>query len=114
MAIGKAMAKAMICEMMISSRSIGNDCLMMVAVDWCVVNDWPRLPWKTWPIQMKYCCHSGLSRPSWWLSVATFCAVALGPRIVSVGLPGRRWTRKKVAMETKMMMMMSSTNRLMM
>ena len=112
--MGKAMAKAMIWEKMISSRSMGNDCVMMVAVDWCVVYDWPRLPWKTWPIQMKYCCHSGLSRPSWWLSVATFCGVELGPRMVSVGLPGRRWTRKKVAIDTKMMMMMSSTNRLMM
>ncbi len=39
MAIGKAMAKARICEKMISSRSMGNDCLMMVAVDWCVVYD---------------------------------------------------------------------------
>ena len=39
MAIGKAMAKAMICEKMISSRSMGNDCLMIVAVDWCVVYD---------------------------------------------------------------------------
>ena len=39
MAMGKAMAKAMIWEKMISSRSIGNDCLMMVAVDWCVVYD---------------------------------------------------------------------------
>jgi hypothetical protein len=46
--------------------------------------------------------------------VATFCDVALGPRIVSVGFPGRRWTRKKVAIDTKMMMMISSTNRLMM
>ncbi len=44
--------------------------------------------------------------------VATFCAVALGPRIVVAGLPGSRWTRKKVATETKMMMMMSSTSRL--
>ncbi len=38
---------------------------MMVVVVWWVVNDWPRLPWKTWPIQMKYCCQSGLFRPSW-------------------------------------------------
>ena len=85
-AIGKAMAKAMICEKMISSRSIGNDCAMMLVVVWCVVNDWPRLPWKTWPIQMKYCCQSGLSRPSWWLTVATFCGVALGPRMVIGGV----------------------------
>jgi len=48
------MAKAMICEKMISSRSIGKDWRMMLAVVWCVVKDWPRLPWKTWPIQMKY------------------------------------------------------------
>ena len=60
---------------------------------------------------MKYCCHSGLSSPSWRLSVATFCGVALGPRMVSVGLPGSKWTRKKVTIETKMMMMTSSTNR---
>ena len=113
-AMGKAMAKAMIWEKMISSRSMGNDWAMMVVVDWCVVYDSPRLPWNTWPIQMKYCCHSGLSSPSWRLSVATFCGVALGPRIVSVGLPGSRWTRKKVTIETKMMMMTSSTNRLMM
>ena len=64
MAMGKAMAKARIWEKMISSRSIGKDCEMMVVVDWCVVYDCPRLPWNTWPIQMKYCCHSGLSRPS--------------------------------------------------
>ena len=38
-AMGKAMAKAMIWEKMISSRSMGNDCLMMVDVDWCVVYD---------------------------------------------------------------------------
>ena len=37
MAMGKATAKAMICEKMISSRSIGNDWAMMVDVDWCVV-----------------------------------------------------------------------------
>ncbi len=59
-AIGKAMAKARIWEKMISSRSIGNDWAMMLVVVWWVVNDWPRLPWKTWPIQMKYCCHQRL------------------------------------------------------
>ena len=36
-AMGKAMAKAMICEKMISSRSMGNDCWMMLHVVWCVV-----------------------------------------------------------------------------
>ncbi len=41
------MAKARICEKMISSRSMGNDWAMIVVVDWCVVYDWPRLPWKT-------------------------------------------------------------------
>ena len=35
--MGKAMAKAMIWEKMISSRSMGNDWEMMVVVDWCVV-----------------------------------------------------------------------------
>ena len=81
-AMGKAMAKAMIWEKMISSRSMGNDWAMMLVVDWWVVYDWPRLPWKTWPIQMKYCCHSGLSSPSWRSRVARFCGVALGPRMV--------------------------------
>src|ERR1700729_2843510 len=37
MAMGKAMAKAMICERMISSRSMGNDWAMMLVVDWWVV-----------------------------------------------------------------------------
>ena len=36
-AMGKAMAKAMIWEKMISSRSMGNDWAMIVVVDWCVV-----------------------------------------------------------------------------
>src|SRR5215467_11747389 len=46
-AIGKAMAKAIVCEKIISSRSIGNDWRMMLVVVWCVVNDWPRFPWRT-------------------------------------------------------------------
>ena len=36
-AIGNAMAKAMICEKMISSRSMGKDSAMMLVVVWCVV-----------------------------------------------------------------------------
>jgi hypothetical protein len=39
MAMGKAAANARICEKMISSRSMGNDWVMMVVVDWCVVYD---------------------------------------------------------------------------
>ena len=35
--MGKATAKAMIWERMISSRSMGNDWAMMLVVDWCVV-----------------------------------------------------------------------------
>ena len=62
---------------------------MMLAVVWCVVKDWPRLPWKTWPIQMKYCCQSDLSRPSWWLRIAAFCGVSFGPRMATDGLPGQ-------------------------
>ncbi len=111
-AMGKATANAMIWEKRISSMSIGNDSEMMLVVDWCVVKDWPRLPWRTWPIQMKYCCQSGLLRPSSLLMVATFCDVALGPRMVVAGSPGRRWTRKNAAIETKMMMTMSSATRL--
>ena len=35
--MGKATAKAKICERMISSRSMGKDWAMMLVVDWCVV-----------------------------------------------------------------------------
>jgi hypothetical protein len=46
--------------------------------------------------------------------VATFCGVAFGPRMVFVGFPGSRWTRKNEATDTKRMMMMSRKSRLMM
>jgi alpha-beta hydrolase superfamily lysophospholipase len=99
-------------EKMISSRSIGYACeITLVVVSW-VVKDWPRLPPKTWPIQMKYCSASGLSRPSWWLRIAAFCGVSLGPRMATEGFPGSRWTRKKAATETKKTMRTRRTARL--
>ena len=44
--------------------------------------------------------------------MAAFCGVSLGPRMTAAGFPGRRWTRKKEATETKKMMMSRRTNRL--
>src|ERR1700722_16560256 len=61
MASGTATAKATIWEMTISSTSIGKALAIVLTTDWWVTNDWPRSPWRTWPSQTKYCCHSGLS-----------------------------------------------------
>ena len=114
-AIGKATAKAMICEMMISSRSIGNDCgddarrrlvrregLAQVALEDVADPDEVLLPQRLVQAELVVDAWRRSARcrwaRGWW----------------SVGLPGSRWTRKKEATDTKRMMMMSSTNLLVM
>ncbi len=50
-------------------------------------------------IQVVYCCHSGLLRPSWWSRIALFWAVSLAPRMTVDGSPGSRWINRKARTE---------------
>ena len=55
-----AIAKEMICEKRISSRSTGKALAMVVVTFWWLRNDSPRFPWTTLLSQVQYCCEKRL------------------------------------------------------
>ena len=59
----------------------------------------------------QYCSMSGWFRPSWPSRAATVVGLARWPRIVTAGLPGIRWTMKKVMIVTPTAVGTSSTSR---
>ena len=61
---GMATRKASICDTMISSMSMGKASPMALDTVWWVRKEMPRLPWRTFLIQIQYCTGTDLLRPS--------------------------------------------------
>lgn len=70
------------------SRMVTGKAADISSVTFCPLNAVPKSPVNTFPMYVRYCCHTGLSRPNSFLSWAAVAgSQALSPHRPAIGSP---------------------------